>query len=158
VKWYQLIFQKCGRGSFVRFVNKLVWSTNLRCVFVSRICMLNLNLLDFDLDQEYIYFIWSETLPSACYILYNESSIHFYSTSNGYKYKFSEVNLPPVFVQFFFPHQFSVSLIIDLDVMMSRLVIFTCSFQFSWTFFRCVIRFLLDVELWMLSDGWTNRF
>jgi len=28
----------------------------------------------------------SETLPSACYILYDESSIPFYSTSNGYIY------------------------------------------------------------------------
>jgi len=26
----------------------------------------------------------SETLPSACYILFDESSIPFYSTSNGY--------------------------------------------------------------------------
>jgi len=29
--------------------------------------------------------MWSETLPSACYILSDESSIPFYSTSNGYK-------------------------------------------------------------------------
>jgi len=29
----------------------------------------------------------SETLPSACYLLFDESSIPFYSTSNGYKYK-----------------------------------------------------------------------
>jgi len=28
----------------------------------------------------------SETLPSACYILSDESSIPFYSTSNGYKH------------------------------------------------------------------------
>jgi len=28
----------------------------------------------------------SETLPSACFILSDESSIPFYSTSNGYKY------------------------------------------------------------------------
>jgi len=64
--------EKCGRGSFVRFVNKLVWSTNLRCVFVSKICMLNLNLLDFDLDQEYIYFIYEEYIYfiSRIYILY----------------------------------------------------------------------------------------
>jgi len=27
----------------------------------------------------------SETLPSACYILSDESSIPFYSTSNGYR-------------------------------------------------------------------------
>jgi len=38
-----------------------------------------------DPDQEYIYFMGSETLPSACYILSDESSIPFYSTSNGYK-------------------------------------------------------------------------
>jgi len=29
----------------------------------------------------------SKTLPSACYILSDESSIPFYSTSNGYKNK-----------------------------------------------------------------------
>jgi len=28
----------------------------------------------------------SATLPSACYILSDESSIPFYSTSNGYNY------------------------------------------------------------------------
>jgi len=39
-----------------------------------------------DPDQEYIYFMGSETLPSACYILSDESSIPFYSTSNGYNY------------------------------------------------------------------------
>jgi len=33
-----------------------------------------------------MYFMGSETLPSACYILFDESSIPFYSTSNGYKY------------------------------------------------------------------------
>jgi len=32
-----------------------------------------------------MYFMGSETLPSACYILSEESSIPFYSTSNGYK-------------------------------------------------------------------------
>jgi len=37
-----------------------------------------------DPDQEYIYFVGSETLSSACYILSDESSIPFYSTSNGY--------------------------------------------------------------------------
>jgi len=31
--------------------------------------------------------MWSETLPSACYILSDESSIPFYSTSNGYNYR-----------------------------------------------------------------------
>jgi len=30
-----------------------------------------------DRDQEYIYFMGSETLPSACYILSEESSIPF---------------------------------------------------------------------------------
>jgi len=36
----------------------------------------------------------SETLPSACYILSGESSIPFYSTSNGYNYRspHSQVN------------------------------------------------------------------
>jgi len=45
-------------------------------------------------DQEYIYFKGSETLPSACY---DESSIPFYSTSNGYKnvsQKFSSSTCP----------------------------------------------------------------
>jgi len=35
-------------------------------------------------DQEYMYFMGSETLPSACYKLSDESSIPFYSTSSGY--------------------------------------------------------------------------
>jgi len=39
-----------------------------------------------DPGQEYIYLMGSETLPSACYIFPDESSIPFYSTSNGYKY------------------------------------------------------------------------
>jgi len=37
-----------------------------------------------DSDQEYKNFMGSETLPSPCYILSVESSIPFYSTSNGY--------------------------------------------------------------------------
>jgi len=37
-----------------------------------------------DPDQEYIYFMGSETLPSACYIVSDESSTSFYSTSNRY--------------------------------------------------------------------------
>jgi len=40
-----------------------------------------------DPDQEYIYFTGSETVPSACYILSDESSIPIYSTSNGYNNK-----------------------------------------------------------------------
>jgi len=36
-----------------------------------------------DPDQEYIHFMGSETLPSACYILSNESSIPFYSSVTG---------------------------------------------------------------------------
>jgi len=40
-----------------------------------------------DPDQEYIYFMGSETLPSACYTVSDESSIPFYSTSNGNKNK-----------------------------------------------------------------------
>jgi len=35
-------------------------------------------------DVNQIYFMGSETLPSACYILSDDSSIPFYSTSNGY--------------------------------------------------------------------------
>jgi len=35
-------------------------------------------------DHECIYFMGSETLPSACYILSDESIILFYSTSNAY--------------------------------------------------------------------------
>jgi len=38
-----------------------------------------------DPDQEYIYFVGSETLPSVCYIPFDKCSIPFYSTSNGYK-------------------------------------------------------------------------
>jgi len=38
-----------------------------------------------DPDQECVYFLGSVTLPSACYILSAESSIVFYSSSNGYK-------------------------------------------------------------------------
>jgi len=37
----------------------------------------------------YIYSMGSETLPSACNILSDESSIPFYSTSNGYKKLFA---------------------------------------------------------------------
>jgi len=40
-----------------------------------------------DPDQEYIYFMGSETHSSACYILADESSLPFYSTSNGYLFK-----------------------------------------------------------------------
>jgi len=32
-----------------------------------------------------IYTLWGRKFPSACYILSDESSIPFYSTSNGYK-------------------------------------------------------------------------
>jgi len=77
--------------------------TNLRCAGISGICMPNLSIVACvvseisafirtdgltdsasDPDQEYIHFKGSETLPSACYILSEESSIPFYSTSNGY--------------------------------------------------------------------------
>jgi len=49
-------------------------------------------------DQEYIYFMGSETLPSACYILSEESSIPFYSTSNRYKKinKDTQINIDPL--------------------------------------------------------------
>jgi len=74
---------------------RVVWqheSTNFRCNYVSGNRMLNVNSLactvpktgghgqiDTAVDpyQECIYFICSETLPSACYILLNESSIPF---------------------------------------------------------------------------------
>jgi len=46
-----------------------------------------------DPDKEYIYLIWSECHPSTCYILFNESSIPFYSTSNGYKYASDAVQM-----------------------------------------------------------------
>jgi len=80
--------------------------TNLRCVRSSGICMPSLNSLalivseistDGQTDMArstrllilikniYVYFMGSETLSSACYILSDESSIPFYSTSNGYK-------------------------------------------------------------------------
>jgi len=39
-----------------------------------------------DPDQEYMYFMGSETRTIACYILSDESNIPFYSTSNGYKH------------------------------------------------------------------------
>jgi len=76
--------------------------TNLRCAGVSGICMQNPSVVAFIVsdisafirtdghglidsasnpDQEYIYFMGSETLPSACYILSEESNIPFYSTS-----------------------------------------------------------------------------
>jgi len=35
----------------------------------------------------------SETLPSACYILSDESSMPFYSTSNGYNNLFRDDNI-----------------------------------------------------------------
>jgi len=39
----------------------------------------------FQPHKVYVYFMVSETLPSACYIRSDESSIAFYYTSNGYK-------------------------------------------------------------------------
>jgi len=74
---------------------------NLRCAYVFGNCKLNLNSLAAFVpekstfirthghvqidsaiysDQEYIFLIWSETLPSDCHILFNESSTPFYST------------------------------------------------------------------------------
>jgi len=38
------------------------------------------------LSDEYIYFMGSETLPSTYYILSDESNMPFYSTSNEYKF------------------------------------------------------------------------
>jgi len=54
-----------------------------------------------DPDQEYIYFMWSDTLPSARFILSDESSIPFYSTSNGYK------NTDAIVCFILFSHQIS---------------------------------------------------
>jgi len=70
------------------------------CVRSPGICMLGLKSLALVVSEisafirtdrarstrEYIYFMGSETLASACYILSYESSIPFYSTSNGYNY------------------------------------------------------------------------
>jgi len=43
------------------------------------------------IKNTYIYFMGTETYPSACYILSDESSIPFYSTSNRYKnYRYAE--------------------------------------------------------------------
>jgi len=39
-----------------------------------------------DSDQKFIHSLGSETFSSTCYILSDESSIHFYSTNNGYKF------------------------------------------------------------------------
>jgi len=84
------------------------WQTdesNLRCAEIYRICKPNPSIAAFivsetaafirtdghgwidsvnDPDQEYIYLMGSETLPSTYYIISEESSITFYSTSNGY--------------------------------------------------------------------------
>jgi len=38
----------------------------------------------FLIKNTYIYFMGSETLPTACYLLFDESSIPFYSSINGY--------------------------------------------------------------------------
>jgi len=44
-------------------------------------------------DHPRIYFTGSETLPSACYILFDEYSIQFYSKSNGYKKTNGDISL-----------------------------------------------------------------
>jgi len=46
--------------------------------------------------QECILFIWSETPPSTCFILSDESSIPFYSTSNGYNKRIGYSRWPVV--------------------------------------------------------------
>jgi len=65
--------------------------TNLRCVRSLGICKPNLprsqrssGRTDRRTWLDRLGFVGSETLPSACYILSDESSIPFYSTSNGY--------------------------------------------------------------------------
>jgi len=48
-----------------------------------------------DETKEYIYLMGSEKLPSACYILSDESGIPLYSRSNGYnkRERYSQVPL-----------------------------------------------------------------
>jgi len=86
--------------------------TNLRCLRSSGICTPKLSSLVSEISafirtdrrtwldrlasdpvQEYIYFMGSETLPSACYILSDESSIPFYSTSSVYKNNESKISV-----------------------------------------------------------------
>jgi len=51
-----------------------------------------------DPDHKYIYCMGSETLPSDCYILLDESSIPFYSTSNPYNYYLAPVGKVKIIV------------------------------------------------------------
>jgi len=83
--------------------------TNLRCAGILGVCMPNPSNVAFILSEitefirtdeqtdmarstwlviliRNIYFMGSETLPFTCYIPFHESSITFYSTSNGYKH------------------------------------------------------------------------
>jgi len=84
---------------------------NFRRLRTSRICMSNTNFVPFMVFEISAFiqrnkqtdrrtwlgstrlvfliknFMGSETLPSTCYILSDESSIPFYSTSNGYIYE-----------------------------------------------------------------------
>jgi len=103
---FQFYHQNCRSHSFGRFVGVRVGVASCCCAGISGICMPNPSIVapivseisafmkdrrtacQIDSargpDQEYIYFMGSETLPSACYILSDESSIPFYFTSNGY--------------------------------------------------------------------------
>jgi len=55
-----------------------------RCAGISGICMPNPSIVACIVSEISAFIMGSETLPSACYILSDESSIPFYSTSNGY--------------------------------------------------------------------------
>lgn len=51
-------------------------------------------MLSIEPDQEYNYLIWSEGLTSTSYMFFNQSSIPFYFTFNGYNYTKLPVNKP----------------------------------------------------------------
>jgi len=94
----------------------LIAETNLRCARSSGTCMPNPNSLALIVSEIsafirtdgqkasstrlvilikniYTIYMGSETLPSVCYILSDESSIPFSSTSNGYKNMLSISNM-----------------------------------------------------------------
>jgi len=63
------------------------------CARISRICIIYISAvirtdghgeidLDYNPDQKHIFFIGSETLPSTCYILFEESYIPFRFANN----------------------------------------------------------------------------
>jgi len=50
----------------------------------------------------YIYFTWLEELHFACYIIFNESSMPYYFTSNGYNCELPQHEVP-VYAQSMLP-------------------------------------------------------